>query len=88
MKTEQAKIKRILQGEVIGNKMNKTILVLIVRKVKHPLYGKYVKRLTKIQVHDEKNLCNEGDIVKIAECRPISKTKQWKLVELVERKKQ
>lgn len=81
--TEQKKI-RTLSGRVVSNKMDKTATVLIERKVKHPLYGKYIKRSTKLHVHDEENACNEGDTVLIEECRPISKTKSWKLHAIVE----
>ncbi|MCK5817711.1 MAG: 30S ribosomal protein S17 [Psychromonas sp.] len=74
---------RALQGKVISAKMNKSIVVSFERKVKHPLYGKFMRRTTKIHAHDEKNQCNEGDVVLISECRPISKTKSWTLVEVV-----
>ena len=74
---------RTLQGRVLSNKMDKSITVAIERKVKHPLYGKYLKRTTKIHAHDETNQCNEGDLVTISECRPLSKTKSWTLVEVV-----
>ncbi len=74
---------RTLQGRVLSNKMDKSITVAIERKVKHPLYGKYLKRTTKIHAHDETNQCNEGDFVTIRECRPLSKTKSWDLVEVV-----
>ena len=83
--SEKTKIIRTLRGKVISNKMNKTIVVLVVRKIKHPMYGKYIKRSSKIHAHDEGNICQEGDIVTIAESRPISRTKQWKLVEVVEK---
>ena len=83
--SEKTKVVRTLSGKVISNKMDKTIVVLVVRKIKHPVYGKYIKRSTKIHAHDEGNICNEGDIVTIAESRPISRTKQWKLVEVVEK---
>ena len=81
--SENKKIKRTLQGKVVSAKMNKTIVVLVERKIKHPVYGKYIKRSSKIHAHDEENSCHEGDVVLIAEGRPISKTKQWKLVEVV-----
>lgn len=81
--SEDKKIKRTLQGKVISDKMDKTIVVLVERKVKHPVYGKYIKRSSKIHAHDEGNVCHEGDWVIIAESRPISKTKQWKLVEVL-----
>jgi small subunit ribosomal protein S17 len=65
--------------------MDKTVTVLVERKVKHPLYGKFIRRSTKLHVHDANNECNEGDTVSIAECRPISKSKCWRLVEIMER---
>lgn len=74
---------RTQQGRVLSNKMDKSITVAIERKVKHPLYGKFLKRTTKIHAHDEQNQCNAGDIVTIRECRPLSKTKSWTLVEVV-----
>ncbi|MDR6965974.1 30S ribosomal protein S17 [Shewanella putrefaciens] len=74
---------RTLQGRVTSNKMDKSITVAIERQVKHPIYGKYIKRTTKIHAHDETNQCNEGDLVAIRECRPLSKTKCWTLVEVV-----
>ncbi len=72
-------------GLVISNKMEQTVTVRLERRVKHPLYGKYLTRNTKVHAHDADNTCNEGDTVRIAECRPISKTKSWKVVEVVER---
>jgi small subunit ribosomal protein S17 len=84
--TNQKKI-RTRVGRVISNKMNKSITVLIERRVKHPLYGKYVTRSTKLHAHDEKNECDIGDTVTIEECRPISKTKAWRLVNVVEKAK-
>lgn len=75
---------RTLQGKVISNKMDKTITVAIERQVKHPIYGKFIKRTTKLHVHDENNQCKEGDVVTIRESRPISKTKAWTLVSVVE----
>lgn len=78
-------IQRTLQGRVISDKMDKSITVLIERQVKHPLYGKFIKRSTKIHAHDETNECKTGDLVRIVECRPISKSKSFKLVEIVER---
>lgn len=74
----------IVTGKVVSNKMDKSITVLIERKVRHPLYGKQIRRSTKIKVHDENNVCKEGDVVRIIETRPISKTKSWKLVDVVE----
>lgn len=76
---------RTLMGRVISDKMDKTITVLIERRVKHPIYGKYVKRSTKLHAHDETNQCRIGDTVTIRETRPLSKTKAWTLVEVVER---
>jgi small subunit ribosomal protein S17 len=74
-------------GVVSSNKMTKTITVAIERKVKHPIYGKFVKKTTKYHAHDEKNECTIGDVVKIMETRPLSKTKRWRLVEIVEKAK-
>ncbi len=74
-------------GVVIKNKMDKSIVVAIERKVPHPLYKKYFKKTTKLMVHDEKNECNVGDVVKIMETRPLSKHKNWRLVEIVEKAK-
>jgi len=74
-------------GIVTSNKMNKTITVAVERKVKHPIYGKFVKKTTKFHAHDEKDECTMGDIVKIMETRPLSKTKRWRLVEVVEKAK-
>ncbi|MRX28703.1 30S ribosomal protein S17 [Kangiella sp. HZ709] len=81
MSTES--IQRTLQGKVVSDKMDKSITVLIERQVKHPLYGKFMKRSSKIHAHDEANECNMGDVVKVVECRPLSKTKSFKLVEIV-----
>ena len=74
-------------GVVRSNKMEKTITVAVERKVKHPIYGKFVKKTTKFHAHDDKNECSIGDIVKIMETRPLSKTKRWRLVEVVEKVK-
>lgn len=74
-------------GVVVSNKMDKTIVIMVERKVKHPLYGKFVKKSTKFMAHDEKNECNIGDTVRIMETRPLSKNKCWRLVEIVERAK-
>lgn len=82
--SEETKI-RTVTGRVISNKMDKSITVLVERKVKHPLYGKYMKRSTKLHAHDANNECQMGDTVAIAECRPISKLKNWRLVQVVER---
>jgi len=74
---------RTLTGKVISNKMDRTVVVLIVRKVKHPIYGKYIQRSSKIHAHDEDNSCQEGNMVVIAETRPISRTKNWKVIEII-----
>ena len=82
-KTEKAQ--RTIEGRVVSNKMQKTVTVLLERQVQHPLYGKIVRRSTKVHAHDEKGECKEGDMVRIAECRPLSKTKNWRVVEIVTR---
>ncbi len=74
-------------GIVVSDKMDKSIVVAEKRKVKHPMYGKFVNKTTKFHVHDEKNDCNEGDTVRIMETRPLSKTKCWRVVEIIERAK-
>lgn len=74
---------RTLQGRVISDKMDKSAVVAIERKVKHPIYGKFIKRTTKLHIHDENNECGLGDTVEIRECRPVSKTKSWTLVRVV-----
>ncbi len=74
---------RTMTGRVVSDKMDKTVTVLLERKVKHPLYGKYMRRSTKVRAHDESNECKAGDLVKIAECRPLSKSKSWRVVEVV-----
>ena len=76
---------RVVTGKVISDKMDKSATVMIERKVKHPVYGKYIRRSTKLHIHDAENLCHEGDTVVIEQCRPISKTKSWRLVEVVGR---
>lgn len=76
---------RTLTGRVVSDKMDKTVTVLIERKVTHPLYGKIIQRSKKYHAHDEKNEFKEGDLVQIEECRPLSKTKQWKVVKLLEK---
>ena len=82
---EVEKTVRTLTGRVVSDKMDKTITVLIERRVKHPIYGKYVKRSTKLHAHDESNQCKIGDKVSIRETRPQAKTKSWALVEVLER---
>ena len=79
------KKQRTVQGRVVSNKMDKTVTVLVERQVKHELYGKYIRRSTKLHAHDADNNCNEGDVVRVAECAPMSKTKNWRVVEIVER---
>ncbi len=88
MVSEEKKGSRSLIGEVISNKMNKTVAVKIERVVKHPLYRKYIKRSTRLLAHDESNGCQEGDIVEIAECRPLSKRKSMRVTRVLERAKQ
>jgi len=84
--SEQAAVdNRTLQGRVVSDKMDKTITVLVERRVKHPLYGKFVRRSTKVHAHDENNECQIGDVVVVEQCRPLSKTKTWKFIKLVER---
>ena len=80
-------VKRTKTGRVTSNKADKTVTVMLERQVKHPLYGKYIKRSTKVHAHDEENSCGEGDLVTISECRPLSKTKSWRVVEVLERAK-
>ena len=75
---------RVVTGKVVSNKMDKTITVLVERRVKHPVYGKYITRSSKIHAHDESNQCGIGDTVTVAESRPISRSKSWKLLEVVE----
>ncbi len=82
--SEETRI-RTLTGRVVSDKMDKSITVLVERKVKHPLYKKYVRRSTKIHVHDENNECRTGDVVDIKECRPLSKSKSWRLHKVVTR---
>jgi small subunit ribosomal protein S17 len=84
--SEEKKIKTLL-GKVISDKMDKTSVILVEWREKHPLYGKYVKKSTKYHVHDESNTCREGDFVNITETRPYSRTKKWRLVNVVERSK-
>jgi small subunit ribosomal protein S17 len=82
---ENAKRQRTQIGRVVSAKMDKTITVEVERMVKHPLYGKFMRRSTKLHAHDEENACQAGDLVSVGECRPISKSKTWKLVEIIER---
>jgi small subunit ribosomal protein S17 len=84
MSAETGKLSRTLVGRVVSNKMDKTVTVRVERRVKHPVYGKYVVRTTKYHAHDETNQVNEGDLVEIAETRPISKTKTWTVRRVVQ----
>jgi small subunit ribosomal protein S17 len=83
--SEEMKTNRTLDGRVISNKMDKTVTVLVERRVKHPLYGKFMLRSTKIHAHDEDNACSEGDVVRVEQCRPLAKTKTWRLLEILEK---
>ena len=83
--SETNAVERILTGKVVSNSRDKTIAVLVERKVRHPIYKKYIKRSTKVHAHDEKNECGLGDVVRVSESKPISKTKNWALVEAVEK---
>jgi len=76
---------KTVEGRVVSNKMNKTVTVLVERHGKQALYGKYLRRSTKLHAHDEDNACKEGDLVRVTECRPLSKTKNWRVVEIVTR---
>lgn len=86
MKTQRG-LRKVRIGKVVSNKMDKTITVAVERRFKHPVYGKFVKKTVKFKAHDENNTCSEGDIVKIMETRPLSKSKRWRLVEVVEKVK-
>ena len=81
--TENAKPQRTIEGRVVSNKMTKTVTVLLERQIQHGLYGKLLRRSTKVHAHDENSQCKEGDLVRIAECAPVSKTKNWRVVEIV-----
>ncbi|MBC8514083.1 MAG: 30S ribosomal protein S17 [Candidatus Thioglobus sp.] len=83
--SETNSVERTLTGTVVSNSRDKTIAVLVERKVRHPIYKKYIKRSTKVHAHDEKNECGLGDVVKVSESKPFSKTKNWALVEVVEK---
>jgi len=84
-KAAQEKVQRTLTGSVTSNAMDKTATVMIERRIKHPVYGKYITRSTKLHVHDENNECDKGDVVVIEQCRPMSKTKAWSLVKIIEK---
>jgi len=83
--SEETKVARKQVGRVVSTKMDKTITVSIERVVKHPLYGKFIRRSTKLHAHDENNECHEGDWVAVEQCRPLSKSKFWRLVDVIER---
>jgi len=83
--SETNTVERTLTGKVVSNSRDKTIAVLVERKVRHPIYKKYIKRSTKVHAHDEKNECGLGDVVRVSESKPFSKTKNWALVEVVEK---
>ena len=83
--SEAQKLVRTLTGRVVSDKMDKSITVLIERRVKHPMYGKYLSKSSKLKAHDEANECKEGDVVTISESRPLSKTKSWTLVKIEEK---
>lgn len=85
METRNLRKERI--GQVVSNKMERSIVVSVQRRVKHPIYGKFIRKTTKFMVHDDKNECGIGDTVKIMETRPLSKRKRWRLVEIIERAK-
>ena len=81
--SDAAKVRRTI-GRVVSDKMDKSITVSVERRVKHPVYGKYIRRTTKVLAHDEDNACRQGDVVAITQCRPISKNKMWRVVEVVD----
>ena len=83
--SEEKKVERTVIGRVVSDKMDKTVSVAIERKIKHPVYGKYIRRTSKVLAHDAANECKLGDRVAISECRPISKNKSWSVVNIVER---
>jgi small subunit ribosomal protein S17 len=83
--SEEKKVERTVVGRVVSDKMDKTVSVAIERKIKHPMYGKYIRRTTRVMAHDANNECKQGDRVAIAECRPVSRNKSWSVVNIVER---
>ena len=85
--TEERNLRKVRVGRVVSNKMNKTVVVAIEDNVKHPIYGKIIKRTLKVHAQDDNNTCGEGDKVKIMETRPLSKTKRWRIVEVIEKAK-
>ena len=84
---EKRNLRKERIGEVVSNKMNKTVVIAVKTKMKHPMYGKFVNKTSKFYAHDEENTCGVGDTVRIMETRPLSKTKKWRLVEIIERAK-
>ena len=85
MSEEAKKAQRTITGRVVSDKMDKTVSVAVERLIKHPVYGKYIRRTTKVLAHDASNECKEGDRVAISECRPVSKSKSWAVVDVIER---
>jgi small subunit ribosomal protein S17 len=85
MNEQQAADNRTLQGRVVSDKMDKSVTVMVERRVKHPIYGKFVRKSTKVHAHDENNECQIGDVVVVEQCRPLSKTKKWRFIKLIER---
>jgi|TARA_B110000495_G_C22779066_1_gene455704 small subunit ribosomal protein S17 len=83
--SETKAVERVLTGKVVSNARDKTIAVLVERKVRHPIYKKYIKRSTKVHAHDENNECGLGDVVRVSESKPFSKTKNWALIEVIEK---
>ncbi len=84
---EERALRKQRVGVVTSNSMNKSITLVVERKLRHPIYGKFVKKTKKFMAHDEKNVCNVGDTVRIMECRPLSKSKRWRLIEVLEKAK-
>lgn len=82
---KEGKASRTVTGRVVSNKMDKSITLLVERTVQHPMYGKYIRRTTKLLAHDEANECGEGDLVAVEQCRPLSKNKSWRLVKVLEK---
>ncbi|PIV33139.1 MAG: 30S ribosomal protein S17 [Lysobacterales bacterium CG02_land_8_20_14_3_00_62_12] len=83
--TETTKTQRAIEGRVVSNKMTQTVTVLLERQIQHGLYGKLLRRSTKVHAHDETSQCKEGDLVRLVECAPVSKTKNWRVVEVISR---
>jgi small subunit ribosomal protein S17 len=81
--TGEISVNRTLQGRVVSDKMDKTITILVERRVKHPLYGKFVRKSTKVHAHDEANECAVGDLVVVEQCRPLAKSKSWRLIKVI-----